>query len=265
MQTPPSAIPCGAAAGSESVAGARDFDGLAGGQPGILVGEQNHHSVRSGCTCMMAGAVMTCREGTGKSKPRQSKMPSGNQYSQRPARRQRRSVRLRGYDYAQAGAYFTTLCTHGRDRLFGLIVNDVMVLNEYGRIAEEEWLRTPRVRSEVELDEFVVMPNHIHALVLFSPTSHAHLQRRAHGRAPLQRQPRSLGALMAGFKSRVTKRINTFRRTPGLRVWQRSYYERIVRNQVELGRIREYIVNNPVRWGEDENNPANIRAARWNP
>ena len=170
----------------------------------------------------------------------------------------RRSIRLKAYDYSRPGAYFVTLCTHDREYLFGKVANDTMLLNSYGQITEDEWLRTPQVRTEVELDVFVVMPNHLHGIVWMKETG-ADSARRAHGHAPLRRQPRSLGALVAGFKSGVTKRVNALRCTPNARVWQRNYYERVVRNEEELERVREYIINNPIRWALDGNNPANLK------
>ena len=170
---------------------------------------------------------------------------------------QRRSVRLPGYDYRQAGAYYITLCTHNRAWIFGQITDDDMHLSRFGRIAEQEWLATPRIRSEVELDVFVIMPNHMHAVVLLGGVGRDGPRERAHGRAPLRRRGRSLGALVAGFKSTVTKQINARRRTPGSPVWQRNYYDRVVRSRDELDRIRKYVVGNPLSWTADKYNPAN--------
>ncbi len=105
----------------------------------------------------------------------------------------RRSIRLPGYDYTLGGAYFLTLCTHQREPLFGQIANGVMHLNDSGKIVQDEWLRTAVLRHEIQLDSFVVMPNHLHAVILFAPTA----QRvgdglvGAHSRAPLRRSPRS--------------------------------------------------------------------------
>ena len=169
----------------------------------------------------------------------------------------RSSTRLRGFDYSGEGAYFITLCTHGRKCLFGEIVRDAMVLSCYGRIVEEEWLRTSELRAEAQLDAFVVMPNHIHGVVLFDD-AYVIKPQRAHGHAPLRRRPRSLGAMVGGFKAAATKRINSLRRTPGVPVWQRNYFDHVVRNEQDLGRVREYIVNNPLRWAQDENNPASV-------
>ncbi len=124
-------------------------------------------------------------------------------------------------------------------------------LNDLGRIAAEEWLKSAQVRSEVQLDAWIVMPNHIHGIVMLND------ERKGTERpvAPGGPHARSLGALMAGFKSSVTKRINSFRGTPGAAVWQRSYYDHVIRNQSSLNRIRQYIGENPVRWPEDPENP----------
>ncbi|MCC6803038.1 MAG: hypothetical protein IT319_09150 [Anaerolineae bacterium] len=175
---------------------------------------------------------------------------------------QRRSIRLRDYDYASEGMYFITLCAHQRECLFGTVDDSGNVqLNTFGAIVQEEWLKTPSIRAEIELDEFVVMPNHFHGIVAIVDVG-------AHGRAPLQtpalyRPPRSLGALVAGFKSAVTKRINDQRGMSCARVWQRNYYEHVIRNESSLNDIRSYIQTNPACWAEDDENPANwVREVR---
>jgi REP element-mobilizing transposase RayT len=170
----------------------------------------------------------------------------------------RRSIRLKGYDYSQAGAYFVTICTHKRDFLFGEVVDGEMRANEFGCVVSKEWFGSADIRAEIKLypDEFVVMPNHIHGIVWILDHVGATGPRvGAHGRAPLQRPPRSLGAFVAGFKSAVTKRINMMRGTPGAAVWQRGYYEHIIRDDESLNRIREYILQNPLRWHLDLENP----------
>ena len=164
----------------------------------------------------------------------------------------RRSLRLPNYDYSQAGAYFITVCTHGRELLFGDVIDSEMELNELGRIAAQEWLKSARLRDEIALDAWAVMPNHVHGIVLITDD-------RGKGdrpAAPAGPRPRSLGALMAGFKSAATKRINAQRSTPSASVWQRNYYERVIRNESALNRIRQYIADNPARWWEDPENPA---------
>ena len=168
----------------------------------------------------------------------------------------RRSIRLKGYDYSQSGAYFVTVCTQNRECLFGEIVAGEMVLNEFGKIVADEWIKTGEIRDEIELDAWVVMPNHFHGIVIIrrgdrpvAPTPVAPTP------APLSGpRPKSIGSLMSGFKSAVTKRINEIRKTPGISVWQRNYYEHIIRNEKSLENIRNYIIHNPAQWEEDENN-----------
>lgn len=181
----------------------------------------------------------------------------------KPNARVRRGLRLRGYDYTQAGAYFVTLCTQGRQCLFGHVIGGDMRLNALGAIVAEEWRKTAEIRQEVMLDAFVVMPNHVHAVVLIVGAygvagAHGGPPVGAHGRAPLHlyRPPRSLGALIAGLKSATTRRINEHRGTPSARVWQRNYYEHVIRGQEDLHRIRGYIADNPGAWSIDRENPA---------
>ena len=182
----------------------------------------------------------------------------------------RRSIRLKGYDYSQPGAYFITLVTQGRECLFGDVVNGEMQLNAAGQIVLEEWMRTPSMRPEMDIDEFVVMPNHIHGIIIICenngiPAVGAH-GIGAHGGAPLHnhtpqqpqpthRKPRSLGSFIAGYKSIVTRRVNAQFGTPGVPLWQRNFYERIIRNEKEWDRARLYIINNPLNWELDNENP----------
>ncbi len=196
----------------------------------------------------------------------------------------RNSIRLKGYDYSSAGFYFVTICTHKRQCLFGEIVNDEMVLNEYGKIIAEEWVKSAKIRQEIELDEWIVMPNHFHTIIALaqpvadiahqppvgangclpssclpsddSPATNDNSQRVA---PPMK--PRSLSSAIAGFKSAATTRINTIRNAPGTPVWQRNYYEHIVGNQSSLEKIRHYIQNNPKSWNTDQLHP-NIRS-KW--
>ena len=177
-----------------------------------------------------------------------------------PERHHRRSIRLKGYDYTQPGAYFITICTYQRASLFGQVVDGEMAVNEWGKIVREEWFRTTRVRPYVELfdDEFVVMPNHIHGIIWIVDDKHVGAQRRCAPTVeitPTNVVPGSLGAIIRAFKSIVTKRINTLRGTPGASVWQRNYYEHIIRTERALNMIRRYIVENPLRWHIDRYNP----------
>ena len=182
--------------------------------------------------------------------------PKLNTATERP---ERRSIRLRGYDYSQVGAYFVTICTHDRACVFGNIVDGAMRLNSIGEMAAEEWIKSERVRGEIELDEWVVMPNHLHGIVWITYSIGVHLVVGATGRSPLPSGPipRSIGAMVAGFKSAATKRINAVLGTPGAPVWQRDYYEHVIRNEDTLDRIRRYIRDNPSKWPDDPDNPVN--------
>ena len=188
------------------------------------------------------------------------------------------SRRLQGYDYARPAAYFITACTHGRRCLFGEVVGGRMRLSDLGRIVEAEWRRSEAVRAEVVLDAFVVMPNHIHGIVVLVPPDvdrddardprgyrvdgrlYADGDVASTGRStlPVPQQPgpppRSLGAFMAGFKSAATRGINRQRGTPGEPVWQRNYFDRILRDEREWQACRRYIDENPMRWTEDRLN-----------
>ena len=180
--------------------------------------------------------------------------------------KRKNTLRLHGYDYSTVGAYFVTIVSWQREMLFGNIVDGEVVLNEMGKIVREEWERTPQIRREVELGTYVIMPNHFHAIVIINEISTVGVHNiddirvGATGRSPLRPhgpKPKSLGALIAGFKSSVTKRINTLHNSPGVPVWQRNYHDRIIRNEREMSRIWDYIESNPARWDDDDENPRN--------
>jgi REP element-mobilizing transposase RayT len=137
-------------------------------------------------------------------------------------------------------------------------VDGEMVLNDIGRIVVDEWEKTAKIRSNVELDVFTVMPNHFRAIFLIHDSVVAYVD-GAHISAPLRRQSGSIGSVFAGFKSATTKQINVLCNNHRCPVWQRNYYERIIRNEDELSRAREYIVNNPMKWELDKENPINCR------
>jgi putative transposase len=223
----------------------------------------------------------------------------------------RRSIRLRGYDYRQAGAYFVTLCVHNRECMLGDIADDAMVLSRSGEMVSQAWTWLAEQYPYVALDEWVVMPNHLHGIIVIldtdgprdvavgavrEPPLHAnaplsppgdhvlHATVGAHRDAPLPRaedappspphdaplpgpgealHPRlgdaprrkPLGQLIGAFKVASTKNINVLRGTPGAVVWQRNYYEHVIRNEDELNRARVYIANNPRQWALDRENP----------
>ncbi len=142
-------------------------------------------------------------------------------------------------------------------RLLGDVQEGVLLLNALGKIVEDEWARSAAVRPELTVDAFVVMPNHVHGIVtIIGPAGGV----RAHGvrpaSNPLSRTRGSIGSMVAGFKSAVTRRINAARETTGTQVWRRIYYERVIRDDDEFERIRWHIEDNPRRWADDEYNPS---------
>ncbi|OGT03073.1 MAG: hypothetical protein A2143_09885 [Gallionellales bacterium RBG_16_57_15] len=169
----------------------------------------------------------------------------------------RRSIRLQDYDYSQAGAYFVTICTQGRVCLFGDIKNGAMALNEYGCVVRDEWLKIAGIRTEIQSGEFVVMPNHFHGVVIIvEPATQSGAMTTVgaiHEPLPLRQQRRqmALSKIIGRFKMLTAKRINEIRQLPGIPVWQRNYYEHVIRNEDDYRQIAEYVADNPHRWAED--------------
>ena len=159
----------------------------------------------------------------------------------------RHSTRLPGVDYAQHGAYFVTVCAHQSQPIFGHVEQGNMSLNAIGQFAQECWYELAPRFSWIELDEFVVMPNHCHGIVVL---------RGIHSEAaPVEPQsrlrPGTLGLAIGQWKCQVTRRTAHLRRAPPFFapvLWQRNYYERIIRNERELLETRRYIIENPIRW-----------------
>ena len=176
----------------------------------------------------------------------------------------RRSIRLKGYDYNQAGAYFVTICTHDRVFLFGQIENGEMTSSEPGHMVEQYWNEIPAHFPHVELDAFVIMPNHVHGILLITePVGAKNFSPPPPPRPSPQRQrpgtSKTVGSVIRGFKIGVTKWMREHTLIPN--VWQRNYYEHIIRDEADLNRVREYIAANPARWDEDDENPGNIKKA----
>ena len=187
-----------------------------------------------------------------------------------PLHHHRHTIRLQGYDYAQPGAYFVTICTYNRVCSFGEVAGGQMQLNDWGRVVAECWSVIPTHFVHVVLDEWVVMPNHVHGIVVITEAVGARVgaqQCCAPTDAPTDINPRayphvapgSLGAIVRSFKSAVTQRINLLRGTNTPPVWQRNYYEHIVRDEPGLNAIRQYIRHNPAKWNLDRDNAANGR------
>ena len=210
-----------------------------------------------------------------------------------PAKHNRQSIRLKGYDYAQSGLYFITICCHNRACVFGHIENGIMIMNQYGKIAHNHWKKTIEIRNNIELHEFVVMPNHIHGIIQISrrgvshtphvynemgltdniPTNDYHSS-SLHGVShtphtynemgltdnmptndfhssslhgvcdtPLRSPSQTIGAIIRGYKSSVTKQLNLMGYNDT--IWQRNYHEHIIGNKQSYIHISNYITNNP--------------------
>ena len=194
-----------------------------------------------------------------------------------PQKHHRRSIRLPNYDYSQPGAYFVTIVTWHRECLFGEVVNGAMKLSKSGEIVQWEWKALPQRFRYIELGAHVVMPNHFHGILIFhehvgatrpdlintysGKGDSSQLAQEGVDGSPLPHGPKqfSLGAIIAQFKSRVTKRlwkIPSLKNTP---VWQRNYYEHIIRNEQDLQTKTDYINANPMLWSQDDENPINFK------
>ena len=195
-----------------------------------------------------------------------------------PQKHHRRSIRLKEYDYSQAGAYFVTIVTHGRECLFGEIVNGEMYFNEYGEVVRKWWKEIPNHFPNVELGAFVIMPNHLHGIIFIttermgeaaisvSPRNdpNNNIQNVSDdvidnlgGETPPVRKP-TLGQIIAYFKYLSTKEMNRIETKNAItKFWQRNYYEHIIRDEKDLRNKTDYIEANPSRWNEDNNNPIN--------
>ena len=171
-----------------------------------------------------------------------------------PENHQRRSTRLKGFDYSQPGAYFITICTYHHACIFGENIGNKIILNESGKIAEREWSKTSRIRDNIQLDVYIIMPDHLHGIIYITdvcagaycivPLQQHHYQTEQFGKFTRN----SIPTIIKLFKSTVTRQINQLRKIPGFPVWQRNYFDHVIRNEQELYRIRRYIMNNPVNW-----------------
>jgi putative transposase len=167
-----------------------------------------------------------------------------------PEKHHRRSIRLQGAEYGN-GCYFVTICVEQKRLLFGRIDNVVIQLSQLGKIAEDCWFQLSKHLPYVQTDVFVVMPNHVHGILFIGPDPVSTIQERQFG----QSVRGTLATAVGSYKSAVTKRVNQALDQRGQPLWQRGYHETIIRTQEAYDRIREYIVLNPERWFEDEENP----------
>lgn len=175
----------------------------------------------------------------------------------------RRSIRLKEYDYSMPGGYFVTICTIDKIILFGEIINGEMQLSPQGMIAQQCWDEIPQHFHNVELDAFVCMPNHVHGIINIYDTTvvgtrHAvSLQGNEHYAKPVHG---SLSTIVRSYKSAATKRIHEINNTPHTQIWQPRFYEHVVRGEKDLHNIRRYILGNPSQWESDEEYPPIISA-----
>ena len=177
-----------------------------------------------------------------------------------PDKHHRHSIRLKDYDYSQSGAYAITICAQNRECILGEVADGNVVLSPMGAIAREFWLTIPGRFESVRLDEFIVMPNHVHGIIVVTGSNTRAIPEppRPASRGPstwAQRRQMLIPKVVGYFKMNSAKAINLLRNTPGVPVWQRNYYERVIRTEPEWNAIRQYIVGNPVRWHDDEENP----------
>jgi putative transposase len=193
----------------------------------------------------------------------------------------RRSIRIKGYDYAQAGAYFVTIVTYQRDCLFGEIIDGKMYVNEYGRIVQKWWNEISNHFPSAELGAFVIMPNHVHGIIfitaerrgeVISPRDDPNSNNQdvnitgtnnqgGDASQPPLRKP-TLGQIVAYFKYQSTKEMNQIETPEALtKFWQRNYYEHIIREEKDLQHKTDYINANPMLWHEDDDNPINFHPA----
>ena len=169
----------------------------------------------------------------------------------------RESMRLKNYNYSQDGYYFTTICTKNKIECFGEIIDGKMVLNECGKIVEKCWLEIPKHFPDVLLDEYIVMSNHIHGIVAIENQDPV-VVGNENFRSLLGwygAKSRSLSSIIRGFKIGVTKWCHQNNYDS---IWQKSFYDHIIRNEKSLDEIRKYIVENPLKWELDRNNPENL-------
>lgn len=174
-----------------------------------------------------------------------------------PKYHHRRSIRLKDYDYSTPNWYYVTICTQNKKCLFGEVINGKMILNECGKIVEDELLKTKEIRKNVDLDYYVIMPNHLHAIIIIK---YQLKSTNENGRGELQfstankfiSPSQTIGAIVRGFKSAATNRINQARNTPNYKIWQKNYYEHILRNEKDLYFTRNYIKLNPFKWELEE-------------
>jgi len=179
-----------------------------------------------------------------------------------PTIHHRRSIRLKDYDYSQSGMYFVTICAQNRQCLFGQITNDKIILNEYGQIVQMVWNELSQHYSNVQLGEFIVMPNHAHGIIIITYDNVVNnvVAPVGAGFKPAPTKPdnttmpakHGLPEIVRALKTFSARKINELRNSQGEKLWQRNYWEHIIRNEKSYQYIANYIVNNPANWEKDK-------------
>ncbi len=158
-------------------------------------------------------------------------------------------LRLKNYDYTNFGAYFITVCSRQKKHLFGEVIGNEMKLNEAGNAVESAWNDLPVHYSNVELDQYVIMPNHFHGIIVLRRPIGAGFKP-----APISLRLHGLPEIVRALKTFSSRKINQISKNTGQPIWQRGYYEHVIRTDESIERIREYIVNNPLSWHLDREN-----------
>lgn len=165
---------------------------------------------------------------------------------------QRKKLRLKDYDYSSDWYYFITICTKNREEFFGEIVNWEMCFNIYWNIAEECWNNITNHYENIKLDEFVIMPNHIHGIIIVGNDYYRYGITKGNENIHSLRKS-NISNIIKGFKIWVTKKIRDECKDFNFG-WQKSFFDVIIKNQDQLGKTRQYILENPLKWSEDKNN-----------
>lgn len=172
----------------------------------------------------------------------------------------RKSCRLKGWDYSWDGLYYVTICTKYLECYFGDVVDQKMILSNMGKIIADEWQKTKIIRENVDLDKWVVMPNHVHGIIIIdngSVRTHCNASvRRKEYKNKFGPQSNNVSAIIRGFKGACSKKIHKIY-DPNF-AWHTRFYDHIIRDEKDLNRIRQYIINNPKNWDNDKNNPCNL-------
>ena len=161
----------------------------------------------------------------------------------------RKNTRLGEFDYSQSSYYFVTICMKNRNEFFSHIVNSELILTEFGKILDDVWNNLPKYYN-VELDYYIVMPDHFHGIIIIDDTLSVKNDK--------EKKPLTLSDIVGKFKSYSSRKIRNLLGNKNEFEWQKSFYDRIIRSEVELYNIRKYIKENPLRWDVEKNNPENL-------